>query len=146
MVAHYTFHGRSQSLRGIAARENGQMPWSQLPAAVRRGVTVKAAEALQISGEWHHAGIFAKEVCTYYPAQVAAFWESLEAGEFTVADVKQFHLLEVQQRELLQDIAYQQHGVALPDQVAALQGFEKLYAAVCEARAAAYKVADELNN
>lgn len=145
MVATYTFHERSHSLQGIAARENGQKPWSQLTAKVRRGVTASAAEALQISDEWHHAGVFAKEVYTYYPGQVVAFWESLESAGFSVADVKNFDRLQVEQRELLIVIAWEQDGMALPGQVATLQGFEKLYAAVCEARAAAYKVADKLN-
>ena len=87
-ATYYNRNGAGHSIRGAAAREAGGMAWSKLPSALRRGLTSTEAAALPISSEWHHAGKYAAQVYVYYAAQVEAFWNTLDAGGVTVADLQ----------------------------------------------------------
>lgn len=75
--------GSGHSIRGQEARENGAMAWSKLPAALRRKLTAKQAESLEISFEWHHSGKYANETYVYHLPQVEAYWASIDAAEVT---------------------------------------------------------------
>ncbi|ANP27990.1 hypothetical protein DHOM_05080 [Dermabacter hominis 1368] len=88
MPATYFTRGRGHSRRGQEARDNGALPWSQLPASYRRGLTSAQAKELDISNEWHHAGKYATEVYVYYPEAVAAYWDTLEARGYTAKMIR----------------------------------------------------------
>lgn len=79
MTASFFRDGRGHSLRGERARERGARAWSRLPKRLRRDFTSEEAQQLRISNEWHHTGKHANRVHVYYPEQVQAFWDRLDA-------------------------------------------------------------------
>lgn len=79
MTASFFRDGRGHSLRGEQARERGARAWSRLPKRLRRDFTSEEAQQLRISNEWHHTGKHANRVHVYYPEQVQAFWDRLDA-------------------------------------------------------------------
>ena len=91
MTATY-FHrqGAGHSRRGAVARELGASSWSKLPSGMKRGLTSKQAEDLQISAEWHHAGKFANRVFVYHPDAVERFFEVCETSGLTIADLQSY--------------------------------------------------------
>lgn len=88
MTATYFTRGRGHSHRGQESRDNGALPWSQLPSSIRRGLTSTQAKSLNISDEWHHAGKYASEVYVYYPEAVEAYWNTLESHGFTAKTIR----------------------------------------------------------
>lgn len=88
MTATYFTRGRGHSRRGQEARDNGALPWSQLPASYRRGLTSMQAYNLNISDEWHHSGKYATAVYVYYPEAVQAYWDALEAHGYTAKNIR----------------------------------------------------------
>lgn len=113
MTARYFHKGRGHSIRGQIARDNGGRAWSKIPARLRRGLKSAQAADLGISWEWHHAGKYATEVYVYYPEQVEAYWEIIDAAGITVDELTSRRELQhdivrgdVSQRERLMSITY----------------------------------------
>ena len=82
-ATYFNKSGAGHSRRGQYAREQGAMAWSKLPANLRRQLSSRQAELLQISAEWHHAGKYANPVYVYYPEQVEAYWAALDETGIT---------------------------------------------------------------
>ena len=78
-VSRYGYRTGSRSRRAEQAEDEGRVPWSRVPARVRRGLTVGQAVGLGLTDEWHHTSKYANETWYFDPVFVDRVLSMFEA-------------------------------------------------------------------